>query len=150
RIVRHLRSARERLGAVRLTDTDRQHLTRLLMGTLSRSEDGLRARFAPVLITALQDVGLTPENPPETAAFKKVVEELLDRIASQGFLTFGDLRDTLSRNQLKLPDLSEPQDFLRGDALLRLDRRLASLLDGVYRPAEFYLRWLERFTSLNF
>src|SRR5262249_4195892 len=40
--------------------------------------------------------------------------------------------------------------FIRGDALLRVDRRLASLLDGVYHPSEFYLRWLERLTSLNF
>jgi hypothetical protein len=150
RITRHLRNAREKLGAVRLTDLDRQQLGRLLSATLAKSEDGLRARFGPVFHTAMHDVGLTPQDPPEAAAFKKVVEELLDRIAGQGFLTFGDLRDTLSRNQLKLPDLTEPQDFLRGDALLRLDRRLASLLDGVYRPAEFYMRWLERFTSWNF
>src|SRR5262249_3048588 len=56
----------------------------------------------------------------------------------------------LSRNQLKLPDLIEAQEFVRGDPLLRLDRRLATLLDGVYRPGEFYLRWLERFTALGF
>ena len=37
----------------------------------------------------------------------------------------GDLRDAISRNNLKLPDLSEPFDFLRGDRLLRADRRLA-------------------------
>jgi hypothetical protein len=150
RITRHLRSARERLPAVRLTDIDRQHLGRLVGTTLARSEENLRLRFAPILTTSMEDIGLKPQDPPEEAAFKKVVEELLDRIASKGFLTFGDLRDTLSRNQLKLPDLTEPQDFLRGDALLRLDRRLASLLDGVYRPAEFYMRWLERFTSINF
>ena len=35
-------------------------------------------------------------------------------------------------------------------SLLRLDRRLTTLLDGVYRPSEFYLRWLERLTALNF
>src|SRR5947209_4308005 len=79
-----------------------------------------------------------------------MVEEMLDRIISQGFLTFGDLRDTISRNQLKLPDLQDPQDFIRGDPLLRLDRRLGSLLDGVYRPSEIYMRWLERLTALNF
>src|SRR5262249_6820498 len=41
-------------------------------------------------------------------------------------------------------------DFIHGDPLLRLDRRLAVQLDGVYRRSEFYLRWLQRFTSLGF
>src|SRR5262249_50310265 len=54
------------------------------------------------------------------------------------------------RNQLKLPDLTEPEHFIRGDPLVRLDRRLAALLDGVYRPSEVYARWLERATSLFF
>jgi hypothetical protein len=150
RVTKHLRSAAQRLAGVRLSDSDRAHLGRLLQSALHRSEEGLRARFKPVLATALEDVGLEPRNPPERAAFAKMVEELLDRIASHGFLTFADLRDTLSRNQLKLPDLSDPADFIRGDPLLRLDRRLASLLDGVYRPSEFYMRLLERVTALNF
>src|SRR5207253_6321608 len=80
----------------------------------------------------------------------KMVEEMLDHISSYGYLTFSDLRDVISRNQLKLPDLHDPQDFIRGDQLLRLDRRLFTLLDGVYKPSELYLRWLERFAALNF
>ena len=48
-------------------------------------------------------------------------------ILAVGFLTFSDLRDIISGNQLKLPDLAEPQDFIRGDPLLRLDRRLATV-----------------------
>src|SRR5947209_14464620 len=150
RITRHLHSASQRLGAVRLSDVDRQHLTRLVQAALYKSEESVRARFGPVLTTALQDVGLRPTNPPERTAFAKMVEELLDRVISQGFLTFSDLRDAISRNQLKMPDLNDPEDFIRGDPLLRLDRRLASLLDGVYRPSEIYMRWLERLTALNF
>ncbi len=66
-------------------------------------------------------------------------------------MTFSDLRDTISRNQLKLPDLHDPHElFVRGDPLLRLDRRLATALDGVYRPGEIYLRWLERLTAPAF
>ena len=34
--------------------------------------------------------------------------------------------------------------------MLRLDRRLAALLDGVYRPSDMYMRWLERSTAVNF
>jgi len=30
-------------------------------------------------------------------AIHKIVEKLLDRIVRRGFLTFGDIRDTLSR-----------------------------------------------------
>src|SRR5262249_7988098 len=34
--------------------------------------------------------------------------------------------------------------------LVQVDRRLGSLLDGVYRPSEIYVRWLERLTALMF
>ena len=67
-----------------------------------------------------------PQNLPERVARKKLVEELLDQIGERGFLTMGDLRDAISRNNLKLPDLSEPLDFFRGDQLLRADRKLAA------------------------
>ena len=62
----------------------------------------------------------------------------------------GDLRDALSRNALKLPDIGGPGTLVFGDPLLRADRRLAELLEGVYRPAEFYLRWLQQLSSLGF
>src|SRR5262249_5022007 len=150
RIAKHLRAAIAKLGPVRLSDTDRNHLTRLAQQARAKTEENLRARFRPVLVTALDDVGLNPSGPLEQAAFEKMIDELLDRISSYGYLTFAELRDTISRNQLKLPDLTEPEDFIRGDALIRLDRRLGSLLDGVYRPGEFYVRWLERGASLLF
>ncbi|HUG93648.1 MAG TPA: hypothetical protein VML55_22605 [Planctomycetaceae bacterium] len=38
----------------------------------------------------------------------------------------------------------------RGDPLLRADRRLTILLDGVYRPGEFYLRFLQRLSAVGF
>ena len=150
RVTRHLRRAAQRLAMARLSEADRQHLGTLLHSALRQSEDRLRARFRPLLIDALQNVGLQPSNLPERIAFHKIVEELLDRIAEHGHFTFGDLRDAISRNQLKLPDLRDPQDFLRGDPLLRLDRRLTTLLDGIYRPSEAYVRSLQRLSALNF
>lgn len=150
RTTRHLRSATQWLGAVRLSDADRARLTELLHDAQQDGEQAVKTRFGRALTTALEDAGLRPANTPERAAFAKVVEEWLDRIISHGFLTFGDLRDGISRNQLKMPDLRDPEDFIRGDPLLRLDRRLASLLDGVYRPGEVYMRWLERLTAINF
>jgi len=150
RLTRHLRSATQRLTMARLSNQDRRHLEELLQTAQQNCETRLRERFRPVFASALEDVGLKPRNPPERVAFDKMIEELIDRIAVFGFLTFSDLRDTLSRNLLKLPDLREPEDFILGDPLLRLDRRLSTLLDGVYRRGEFYLRWLERFTAFNF
>lgn len=150
RITRTLRGAVPNLTAARLSDTDRRELESLLEKALQRTENRVRSRFRPLVTNALQDVGLAAKNPLEAVAFSKMVEEILDRVIDSGFLTFSDLRDTISRNQLKLPDLTEPLDFIRGDPLIRLDRRLATVLDGVYRPGEFYLRWLERFTALNF
>jgi hypothetical protein len=147
RITKHLRAAAQRLTQARLSDEERQHLDRLLHAALARTEERLRDCFRPVLTDALISVGLQPSNLPESTAFAKMVEEMLDRIIEFGFLTFSDLRDIVSRNQLKMADLADPQEFIRGDPLLRVDRRLATALDGVYRPSEFYLRWLERITS---
>ncbi len=150
RITRHLRGAAQRLTEARLADDERQHLGHLMQTALHRCEERLRSRFRPLLTDALVSVGLQPSNPPERTAFARMIEEMLDRIVELGFMTFSDLRDTISRNQLKMPDLRDPYEFARGDPLLRLDRYLASALDGVYRPGEIYLRWLERLTAPAF
>lgn len=151
RITKHLRSAAQRLSSTRLSEADRQHLGRLLQEALRQNEERLRTRFRPVLAQTLHDVGLDAGNVPEQAAFAKMVEELLDRISEFGFFTFSDLRDAISRNNLKLPDLADAGELVRGDPLLRLDRLLASSpLDGVYRPSEIYLRLLQRLTAPNF
>jgi hypothetical protein len=149
-MTRHLHSASLRIPAARLSDNDRQHLTRLMQSAMQQSEERLRTRFRPIIADAFHDVGLRGGNLPEETAFRKMIEELLDRTIEEGFFTFGDLRDVISRNSLKLPDLADPQEFVRGDPLLRLDRRLATQLDGVYRPGEIYLRLLAQLTSLFF
>ncbi|HYT91560.1 MAG TPA: hypothetical protein VEL76_22800, partial [Gemmataceae bacterium] len=149
-VIKHLREAAQRLTLARLSDGDRQQCAGLFESALQQCEERLRARFRPVLATAMHDVGLQPENPPERTAFNKIIEEMLDRIVEHGYLTYSDLRDAISRNQLKLHDLSDPQEFIKGDPLLRLDRRLAALLDGVYRSSEIYMRMLERVTALSF
>ncbi len=150
RTTKHLRSAAQRLTMARVSDEDRQRLAKLLQTAQHRCEERLRERFRPVLQGAFYDVGLTASSPPEQVALQKMIEELLDRITENGFVTFSDLRDTLSRNQLKLPDLADPHSFWRGDPLLRLDRRLATLMEGVYQHGQFYLRWLESCSSLFF
>jgi hypothetical protein len=150
RFVSLLRSFNSKLDEVRLEEVARGKLHGLVKNALQHAESSLRARFGPILRTALEDVGMRPNTPLESVAFEKMIDELLDRLSNYGYLTFAELRDTISRNQLKMPDLTGPEDFFRGDPLVQLDRRLAALLDGVYRPSEFYVRWLQQGTSLLF
>jgi hypothetical protein len=135
---------------VRVTEAVRQRLSGLLETATHHAEIRLRERFRPMVARALDETGLRPHNMPERVAWRKLVEELLDRIVEYGFLTMGDLRDAISRNNLKLSDFSWRTDGLRGDPLLRADHRLAASLDGVHRRGEFYLRWMQRLSSLAF
>jgi hypothetical protein len=147
---KHLRSAKHRLPAARLSHRARSRLSHLLQSAVNRAETNLRARFKPIIERALDKVKLLPVNPPEQVAREKLVDEILDRIVERGFLSMGDLRDGLSRNGLKLPDLASARQFFTGDQLLRADRQLARSLDGVYRGAEVYLRFPQRLSSLAF
>jgi hypothetical protein len=149
-IVKHLRSASRRLLAARLPEAERRQLSELLREAVHHSEERLRDRFRPLVAGALAEVGMKPQNYPEQVALNKLTEELLDRISDHGFLNMGHLRDALSRNQLKLPDLAGVGEFLHGDRLLLLDRKLAVALDGVYHRGEIYLRGLQRLSSLAF
>jgi hypothetical protein len=151
-VVKHLRGARARLAGARLSEQARKRLEGLFETAVHRAEKSLRDRFRPTIHTALDRVQLTAHNLPERVARRKLVDELLDRIVERGFLSMGDLRDALSRNNLKLPDLdfTSLKQWLLGDQLLRADRELAVTLDGVYRRGEIYLRLPQRLSSLAF
>ena len=149
-MAKHLESAAQRLSAVRLPEQLRRQLTALVRAERERAEERIRAHFRPQINQALDEVGLAPANLPERVSRRKLVEELLDRVTERSHLTLGDMRDALSRSQLKLPDVAGPGELWRGDQLLQADRRLAAALDGVYRRGEFYLRWMQRLSSLAF
>lgn len=148
--LKHLRRAWRRLPSVALSPPQRFALAALLEAAIDESAERVRQRYRPVIHAALDGVSLCPQNFPERVASNKLTEELLDRIVARGFLNLGDLRDALSRNQLKLPDLGGMQEFFHGDALLRADRWFAQQLDGVYRRGEVYLRGLQRLSSVAF
>jgi hypothetical protein len=145
--VKHLRIAIRRLPAIRVTDAAREHLAHLLHATLHRVERRLRNELRPEIVGVLDQVGLMPQNVAEGVSRDKLVEELLDRVAERDFLTMGDLRDALARNRLKLPDVEGPVAFFTGDRLIRANRGLAQVMDGIYRRGEIYLRWLQRLSS---
>ena len=117
---------------------------------LHAAEERVRAELGPLITAALEGSGFRPANAVEAVAREKLVAELLDRACVRGFLRLGDLRDAVAGNRLKMPDLGGPGEFLAGDPLLKADVRLAYDLDGVYRRGEFYLRWLQRASSLFF
>ena len=149
-IVQHLRGAAKHLAAARLPDSDRGRFSHLLSEAVHRAEGRLRDRFRPEIGRALEETGFSARDLPERVALQKINEELLDRVVHRGFLSMGDLRDALSRNNRKLPDLADPGEFFRGDRLLRANARLAIVMDGVYRRGEVYLRVLQRLSSLGF
>ena len=149
-IVLHLRGAARHLAGARLPDQARGRLVRLLKDAVHRAEVRLRDRFRPVIAATLAETGFAARNVPERVAVDKLTEELLDRVVARGFLAIGDLRDAISRNNRKLPDVASPAEFLKGDRLLQADRMLANRLDGVYRRGEIYLRMLQRVSSLAF
>lgn len=149
-ISKHLRRARSRLTSAKLAGHERERLAELLDEAAHLAEVQLRGRLRPLIAQALDEVGLEPHNLPERVARKKVIEELLDAIVHHGFVNMSMLRDAISRNMLKLPDLSGPGEWWKGDWLLAADKKLNVLLDGVYRRGEFYLRWLQRASSVAF
>ncbi|MDA1247815.1 MAG: hypothetical protein O2820_01210 [Planctomycetota bacterium] len=147
---KHLRSATRRLVAARLSGNERRDLSRLLHAAAESAEHQMRSRLRPLAAETLKEVGLTPRNVPQMIAVRKMTEELLDRVAVRGFFTMGDLRDTLSRSNLKLSDLSGPMEFFAGDKLLKADRQLSRTMDGVYQRGDIYLRWLQRLSAASF
>jgi len=149
-MAKHLASAASRLTHVRLSGNDRNHLTELIQHAAHLSESQMRERMRPVLAQTLIAVHLVPTSVPEQVASDKLVEEALDCIAERGYLTMGYLRDAISRNDLKLPDIQELREVWYGDQLLRADDQLDLALDGVYRRGEFYLRWLQVVSSFFF
>jgi hypothetical protein len=148
--LKRLRRVIEFLPRTHLNAEQVRRLDHLLHEALLHQEKSQREKLRPLLTEALDAVGLVPHNTAERIAQRKVVEELIDRILAQGHLSIGELRDALSRNQLKLPDLSSPAEFWHGDPFLQLDRRLSLDLDGVYRHGEVYMRWFQRLSSIFF
>ncbi|MFO0908212.1 MAG: hypothetical protein U0794_07610 [Isosphaeraceae bacterium] len=149
-ISNRLRSALRRLSRTRLDREQRIRLESLLRPAVHHAEEALRERFRPAIQSVLQAEWVPPANVPEHVAHGKLVEELLDRLVDAGHLTLGDLRDSASRSDLKLPDLVGPADLWQGGPLLRADRALGRELDGVHRRGEIYLRILQRFSMVAF
>ncbi len=147
---RHLHRARRRVSTTRLEVASRKRLTELLEHALLLVDTRTRLSLRHTLSAVFEDSGLHPENMPERVARAKMIEELIDRILERGYVSMADLRDALSNNDLKLPDVTGPGNFLRGDRLLKADRACSVALEGVYRRGAVYQRWPQMLSSLAF
>ena len=145
-----LRAAHKQLLRSGLDAPAQKTLDDLFHREMHRIAAEIRLNLSPIIATALTESGFRPANCIEEVAKDKIVAELLDRICERGYLRCGDLRDAIARNQLKIPDLGGLMELIAGDPLLRADTRLAYDLDGIYRRGEFYLRGLQRGSSLFF
>jgi hypothetical protein len=146
-IHRHAVAAAARLAAIDLPAPMRRNGGRLLATAVATTDAAAREPLRQRVEAAIDAAGLEPRFLVEEAARAKLVDELLDVIMERGFVSFGSVRDAVSGNQLKLPDLQGPKEWLAGDELLRLDDRLAATLDGVYRPAPLYLTLMQRISA---
>lgn len=146
---RHVATAYRRLPALGLPD-DLPTLTAIVESGLDTTERTLRERLGPLIRDAFHSAGFIPACVVEEAAFDKLVDDLLDDISARGFESFGNVRDAVSRGQVKLPDISSVAEVVRGDPLLKANRNLAEALDGAYRRAPFYLLAMQRLSALAF
>ncbi len=151
-VLRHraLASARRQIGKAQLPTEISEPLLRLIDQSLHVAETEARADYTPRVAAALDAVNLVPANVVERIAREKLTNELAERACDRGFLRFGDLRDAIARNNLKMPDLRGFGEFLTGDQLLKADKLLAESLAGVYHGGEVYLRGIQRASSLSF
>jgi hypothetical protein len=149
-MTKHLRSAARRLSTLRVESAARERLSQLMADAFVHVETQMRTELRPRMEEVLNEVGMTPHNIPQRVARRKLIEELLDRIVERGFINMGDFRDAVSKNHLKIADVAGVWEALRGNQLLRADRRLAMALGGIYRPGASYLRWPQRLSSLAF
>jgi hypothetical protein len=146
-IHRHAVAAAARLASLDLPEPVRLVGAKLLATAVDTTATAAREPLRHKVEAAIAAAGLTPRYLVEEAALAKLVDELLDVIMERGFVSFGSVRDAVSGNQLKLPDLQGPAEWLAGDELLQLDDRLAATLDGVYRSAPLYLSLMQRVSA---
>ncbi|MEO8699788.1 MAG: hypothetical protein ABI867_07080 [Kofleriaceae bacterium] len=146
RIAKHIHAAIAKIPA---SGVPSKQLSDALYAIAARADDNVRKVMRPKIEAALDAVDLHPHSLPERVGEKKLVDELLDQAVTVGRLTIGNLRDAISKNDLKVPDLTLAE-LQSGDQLLRTDKLLAKSMDGVYRRGESYMRFLQKISSVLF
>lgn len=149
-VARQIEQAVPMVHAARVPSHERAALSQGIRLAVVQAEARVRRELRPRIRSVLDKVGLVPSSTPEELARDKLIDELVDQILRQGFLSFPQLRDALSRNELKLQDLRGAAQLVMGDPLIALDKALFLQLDGIYQRSDGYLRALQRASSLPF
>ncbi len=160
-----LRSLQKRIYKLSLREEQLHAFLDLVDRAFSKQEHEFRHQFGSIVEQNLIEAGIKPveegltseeENAfsrgalREKIAFHKVKEEILDALIEKGHTKLTDLRDIISRNDLKLDDLGGIKEFLLGDQLLRIDKKMYSSLRGGHRRGEIYMRMIHRLGAALF
>lgn len=149
-IHRHVAAALRRLPSLQLSADMVEVGNGLLLPALETTAAEVRRKLSPAIRHSLHTAGLAPRTLVEEVALDKLVDELVSHIANRGFESFGNVRDALSRSQIKLHDLQGLRELVLGDPLLKANRRLSRHLDGAYTRAPAYLSSMQRISAVAF
>lgn len=146
KVARLLTSVAMRADSLRLRDDTAAVVLPALSAGAERASSRARGALRRKLSATLERAGLSASSGLEQVARGRLIEELIDRILERGFISLPQLRDAVSRNDLKLPDVTE----VPRDPLLAADALLSRTLMGVYRRGDIYLRALQKAMSYQF
>lgn len=145
-VTRLLSAVAERAESLRLPPASGSVVLPTLRKVSERSREQASRALRAKLRAALHRAGLRAYSGLERVACDRLIDELVDRILARGFVSLPQLRDAISRNDLKLPDAGGG----RRDPLLVMDALLSRTLMGVYRRGDVYLRALQKASSFQF
>lgn len=145
-VARLLNAVADRAESLRLPPASGSVVLPTLRKASERTEQHAMRAIRVKLVAALQRSGMRAEAGLERMARDRLVDEIVERILARGFVSLPQLRDAVSRNDLKLPDAG----FRQRDPLLVMDALLSRTLPGVYRRGDVYLRALQKASSFQF
>ncbi|RME04818.1 MAG: hypothetical protein D6805_01745 [Planctomycetota bacterium] len=149
RKLKYLQSAQKKVDKLKLPRKIVLEYSETISQACKNSNLEISKQLRPILEKALLEHGFSPKLAQEKIAFEKIQTEFLQLILQRGHSYFSNLRDVISKNDLKLKDVGL-WDLFFLDPLLKLDKTLGKELKGIHRPAEVYIRLLQRLSSLFF
>ncbi len=145
----YLQDAQKKLDFLEIPEETKEKWLEVLRSATEQLEEEIREIFGRRILMAMDNAHFRPANHRERIARIKIRDELLDIIIKRGKFNFSDVRDVISRNDMRIKDPSW-KELLFGDQLIQLDKEFGKVFYEVYRKSEFYLRWLQRLTSFSF
>ena len=144
--LRVLNTAKTRLDQSPWSGAEVAYFSAPLQTLGDRIGQRLRRQVLPRLRELLDSAGFLADDHRQRVARNVLQEELFDIVLRRWHLRFTDLRDSVARNPLRLPDPNW-RELLLGDRLARFDRQASAALPGVYQPGEFYLKGLQQLSA---